>query len=152
MTSQLNIKRITEDDVDTLYELMKSLAQYEGLEKFLTVSPEDLRISGFGKEPSWSGLFAYLDDKVIGYATYAYAFHMWSGTQRINLDDLFVSAEYRGHGAGEALMRAVFEIAQSQSMQVSWTVRPDNSKAIKFYKRLGANYSNIGKCTWSPEQ
>lgn len=150
MPMELNIKRIAENEVDTLFGFITALAIHEGEDQFLTVTPEELRNSGFGPNPKWSGFFAVIDGKPMGYATYTHDFHLWSGRPRITLDDLFVVAECRGRGAGEALMRAVFEVATETSAQVSWTVRPENKKAISFYKGLGAKYREIGKCFWTP--
>jgi ribosomal protein S18 acetylase RimI-like enzyme len=51
---------------------------------------------------------------------------------------LTVTADYRGQGLGEALLRALLRAAsQSGPRQVWLSVRPDNLPAIRLYEKLG---------------
>ena len=148
---QITIRPVKEQDVDALFDLMASLADYEGERRYLVVNPETLRRTGFNARPSWRGLIAEVDGKLVGYATFTNDFHIWSGAPRITLDDLYVSPDYRGHGLGEQLMHAVFSEAENAGACVSWTVRLENKRAISFYENLGAQYREIGKCFWQPK-
>ena len=150
MNENLVIRPIEERDIETLLTLIAALAENENEQEYLTVSTETLRKTGFGERPSWSGVIARLGDEAAGYATYTHDFHIWSGSPRITLDDIFVRPEFRSLGIGEKLMNAVFDEARKTNAFVSWTVRTDNKKAIAFYERLGAHYRVIGKCGWRP--
>ena len=127
--------------------MMRALATHEGSEAHLTVMPSGLEEAGFGDVTQWSGFLAETLGRAIGYATYTEGFHLWSGARRILLDDVYVDPEHRGAGVGERLMQLVFDIAGEDAF-VSWTVLPDNDRAIAFYKRLGAEVSLTGKCNW----
>ncbi|WDI32433.1 GNAT family N-acetyltransferase [Hyphococcus flavus] len=148
MDTDIYIRRIEESDVDELFTQMTALAENEGEQAHLTVTPAVLRQTGFRDAPSWSGFFALSGDKTAGYATYTHDFHVWTGSPRITLDDIYVRPECRGLGFGERLMSAVFDEAKKTGAYVNWTVRTDNKKAIAFYQRLGATYRVIGKCGW----
>lgn len=150
MNENLVIRPVEKGDIETLLTLIAALAENENEQEYLTVSAETLRETGFGETPSWSGLLAVLDDEPAGYATYTHDFHIWSGSPRITLDDIFVRPECRSRGIGEKLMNAVFDEARKSNAYVSWTVRTDNKKAIAFYERLGAHYRVTGKCGWRP--
>ena len=59
------------------------------------------------------------------------------------LEDLFVSPEHRGLGAGKALLVQLAKIAVSnQCGRLEWSVLDWNEPAIKFYQSLGAEPQN----------
>lgn len=144
------IRPIESRDVDAVYALIAALADHENERPQLTVTPTKLRETGFGDAPAWSGLIAESGGVACGYATYTKDFHIWSGAPRISLDDIYVTPEMRGSGLGESLMRAVFDVAAKKGAYVSWTVQPENKRAIAFYERLGAKVWFTGKCGWRP--
>ncbi len=144
----IRVRPIEEGDVDELLAMMRALAEKEGEAAHLTVSPARLRETGFGDRPHWSGLFATIMGETVGYATCTRDFHLWSGAERITIDDVFVRPEFRGMGIGERLMTAIFDEARAKHALVNWTVQTDNERAIRFYQRLGASYRETGKCSW----
>lgn len=150
MDKALSIRPIGPGDVESLLDLIRALAANENEQDHLTIDADALRKTGFGERPQWSGLLALSGGEAVGYATYTHDFHIWSGAPRITLDDIYVRSEFRSLGIGEKLMKAVFDEARKTRACVSWTVRPENRKAIAFYKRLGAHYRLTGKCSWRP--
>ncbi|MCR9256814.1 MAG: GNAT family N-acetyltransferase [Alphaproteobacteria bacterium] len=85
-------------------------------------------------------LLALIDGKPAGYATYAVMHPSASAGGMIYMKDLFVSAEARGEGVGEALMRAVAAAAVEKGCsRFEWTTDHSNPKAKAFYERLGAS-------------
>ncbi len=145
------IRPIESGDCEVLFGLMAALADHENERAALTVTADRLRASGFGAAPQWRGFIAEMDGATCGYATFTQDFHIWSGAPRISLDDIYVAPERRGTGLGERLMRAVLDTAERQGAYVSWTVQPENKRAIAFYERLGAKYWLTGKCGWRPK-
>lgn len=143
-----SIRAIERRDITGLHQLMCGLADNENERHFLTVTPERLAETGFGETPSWQGFVVEHDNALVGYATFTQDFHIWSGSARITLDDIYVDPSFRSHGLGEKLMRQIFERAKSKKAYVSWSVQLGNERAIAFYQRLGAEYRVIGKCGW----
>ena len=83
-------------------------------------------------------LVAVANNKVIGFATYFYAYYSWTG-KAIYLDDLYVSANNRGHGIGSKLLDEVIELGRKENCtKVRWQVSNWNIKAINFYQNRGA--------------
>lgn len=151
--AKLRIRPIESLDVEALFALMTALAEHEDLRQALSVTPECLRETGFGAAPKWRGLIAEVDAGPCGYATYTEDFHIWSGAPRLSLDDIYVAPELRGTGLGERLMQVVFDRGSRAGAYVSWTVQPENKRAIAFFERLGASVSITGKCGWrAPQQ
>ncbi|MEO1242943.1 MAG: GNAT family N-acetyltransferase [Pseudomonadota bacterium] len=146
------IRPVERSDMQGLHQLMCSLADNESQREHLTVTPDRLAQTGVGENRQWRGFVAEADGVLVGYATYTQDFHIWSGSPRFSLDDIYVRPENRSGGLGEKLMRRVFDEAQEAGAYVSWTVLPDNERAIAFYQRLGASYATIGKCGWRPEK
>ena len=146
--TDFSIRVIERRDITGLHQLMCGLADNENERHFLTVTPERLEETGFGDAPNWQGFIVEHEDGLVGYATYTQDFHIWSGSPRITLDDIYVDPSFRSHGLGEQLMRRIFEQAKATNAYVSWTVQPGNERAIAFYQRLGAQYRVIGKCGW----
>jgi diamine N-acetyltransferase len=76
--------------------------------------------------------------EIIGYTSYSIIYYSWVG-KSLYLDDLYVRPSFRGKGIGKKLMNKVFEIAKKEKCnRVRWQVSKWNSKAIEFYKKIGA--------------
>lgn len=66
-------------------------------------------------------------------------FNFGLGRPGLYLEDLFVTAEARDAGVGEALMRALAaEAVRRDCVWMDWMVLTDNVGAQRFYARLGA--------------
>lgn len=95
-------------------------------------------------------LLAYDNDRPIGYVSTIRRLHVWSGTDVIALDDLYVRPDARGRGVGRVLMHAVAEVAAPETLTVTWGAQPDNHDAHRFYRRLGADMHTKTLFTWKP--
>jgi GNAT superfamily N-acetyltransferase len=82
-------------------------------------------------------------EKVIGFATYFFAYYSWTG-KALYLDDLYIREEFRGCRAGTRLLDFVMEIAkQAECKKMRWQVSSWNKKAIGFYKKRGAHIDEV---------
>lgn len=144
----VTLRAIKECDLETLLAMMRELAEHESEQHYLTVDKATLAAAGFGDGARWRGFFAEESGDAIGYVTYTEDFHIWSGDLRLALDDIYVRPGQRGKGVGEKLMRKIFDIAEAEGALVSWTVQPENKRAIGFYESLGAKVTLTGKCLW----
>jgi GNAT superfamily N-acetyltransferase len=78
------------------------------------------------------------DGRLIGFVHYLFHPVTWSASDRCYLEDLFVSPEARGSGAGRALIEAVYEAADAVGAnQVYWLTAEDNTTARRLYDRIG---------------
>lgn len=74
------------------------------------------------------------DDRLIGIVHYLFHPVTWSITPRCYLEDLFVSPDARGSGAGRALIEAVYRAADEMGAdQVYWLTADSNTTARKLY-------------------
>lgn len=139
------IREATGDDVDVIYDMIVELAIYEKEPDAVVSSREDLRDALFSDTKSHTGAanayahVAEVDGKVIGFALWFLNYSTWLGTHGIYLEDLYVKPEFRGHGAGKALMKRLAQICVERGYgRFQWWVLDWNSPSIDFYKAHGA--------------
>ncbi len=138
MTS-LNIRQARPDDVDQIMQFVIDLAIYEKEEDAVIATPEHFKKALFCDNPQAHCLIAEADGKAVGFAVYFFSFSTWLGQHGIYLEDLYVSPESRGLGAGKALLKKLAMIAIEKNLgRVEWSVLDWNEPSIKFYEAMGA--------------
>jgi len=137
--SELTIRPCTIDDCALILDFVKELAIYEKAEHEVVATEQHFKQYMFGDQPMVFGLIAEIDKMPVGFAIYFYSFSTWLGKHGIYLEDLYVSPEQRGHGAGKALLKELATIAvRNNCGRVEWSVLDWNAPSIKFYKAMGA--------------
>ncbi|GAC19001.1 GNAT family N-acetyltransferase [Paraglaciecola arctica] len=143
------VREATISDVDIVHELIMAIAKYHGQEQYVITSKMELINAGFAENPSFGVLIAEIDGKVAGYCSYTWNYSIWAGSVFMNIDDVFVWEKYRGQSVGEKLMLKAKDVCSAKgASRIRWEVEQDNLKAIKFYKRLGADFDIKGFFRW----
>lgn len=82
---------------------------------------------------------AHRGGSAIGLVNFLYHKTFWDTRDRCYLNDLFVSADARGSGAGEALIRHVGAHAAARGAgEVYWMTANDNLTARRLYDRVAS--------------
>ncbi len=137
------IEPAREDDVPLILDLIKGLAVYEKLADQVVATEDGLRESLFGGKPAAEVVIAYAGDEAVGFALFFHNFSTFLGRRGLYLEDLFVRPEWRGRGAGRALLTRLAQIAAERECgRFEWSVLDWNEPAITFYKGLGAKPMN----------
>lgn len=132
------IRKATENDTPTIFDLIKKLAVYEKLENDVITSVEELSENIFTKNFA-KVLIAEENEIPVGFALYFYNFSTFVGKPGIYLEDLFVEPEHRGKGYGKSLLIELAKIAKAENCgRLEWSVLDWNTPSIEFYKSLGA--------------
>ena len=132
------IRRVERDDMPAVLELIKELAVFENEPHAVVVTVDDLLRDGFGVSPLFETFVAEQDGSIIGMALFYYRYSTWKG-RTIHLEDLIVTQNARGTGAGSALYKAVIQFGMAQGVRrIEWAVLDWNTPAIEFYERSGA--------------
>lgn len=139
-------------DERALFELIRALAVYEGLESKVTGSAAQLGEHLFGPRPACEALIAVdalngaiapaggSSGRALGYALYFGTYSTFLTCPGLYLEDLFVREELRGQGVGSALLRGVAALAIARgAARLEWSVLDWNTPAIGFYEALGAH-------------
>ncbi|MEP6716391.1 MAG: GNAT family N-acetyltransferase [Terriglobia bacterium] len=135
----MRIEAALERDIEVILEMIRGLAEYERLSGHVTATPQLLRENLFGPKAFAEVLLTYNESECIGFALFFPNFSTFLGRPGLFLEDLYVKPEWRGKGAGTALLREVAQIACARGCgRVEWDVLDWNEPSIGFYKKLGA--------------
>ena len=140
------IRPATPDDVPTIAELIRGLAEYEHLADQVVLDDARLRAHLFGPRKFAEVLLAEEGGEVVGFALFFYNYSTFLGQPGIYLEDIFVRPEKRGRGHGKALLAALARLAvENDCGRIEWSVLDWNAPSIAFYRSLGA----VSKDEWT---
>jgi len=135
----IEIRPASAGDASLIMRFITDLAIYENAEDAVVATEDDIRNSLFGQGSTTLALICEIDARPAGFAVYFYNYSTWLGKHGLYLEDLFVSPEFRGLGAGKALLKHLAKIAVAKNCgRFEWSVLDWNEPAIKFYQALGA--------------
>lgn len=138
MTS-LTIRPATREDIPTILHFVRELAIYEKAEHEMQSTSAHLERTMFCENPAVFGLICLDGDTPVGFAVYFFNYSTWQGRHGLYLEDLYVSPECRGRGAGKALLQHLAAIAVEKDCgRFEWSVLDWNAPSIAFYDSLGA--------------
>ncbi|MCR1827013.1 GNAT family N-acetyltransferase [Ectopseudomonas oleovorans] len=135
----LTIRPATPDDAELILRFITELAIYEKAEHEVKTDAAGIRDSLFAEGSTAHGLICENDGQPIGYAVYFFNYSTWLGKHGLYLEDLYVSPDARGLGAGKALLRHLAQLAVARGCgRFEWSVLDWNTPAIDFYESFGA--------------
>jgi len=139
-SSQVTIRSATPDDIQIMVDLIKALAAYQGQQKQVSVTSEDLRRDGFGPNPKFECVLAELDDRAVGLAIFHPTYSTWEGATGVYVDDLFVDESVRGQRVGHKLIKEVARRTSDKGGSYLALNVVHANPARNFYDRFGFNH------------
>jgi len=138
--AEIAIRFATADDVPLLLRLIRELAVFERAPDSVVATEADLLRHGFGAEPKFEAILAFLDEEPAGCALFHTRFSTWLGRPGLYLEDPYVTQSARGQGVGRRLMARLATIAVERSWgRIDFHVL-DWNPAREFYHRLGMEH------------
>ncbi|WP_175650530.1 GNAT family N-acetyltransferase [Pseudomonas sp. Marseille-P9899] len=135
----LHIRPAQPEDAGQILTFITELAEYERARHEVIASVEDIQRSLFSPDSTAKGLICERDGQAIGYAVYFFSYSTWLGKNGIYLEDLYVTPQSRGTGAGKLLLRHLAQVACANDCgRLEWSVLDWNQPAIDFYLSIGA--------------
>jgi GNAT superfamily N-acetyltransferase len=126
-------------DAALIFDFVLQLAEYEKLSHAVTATEADLAALLFEPEPRAFCDLVELDGEPAGFCLWFYTISTFAGRAGIWIEDLFVSPEARGRGAGLALLQALARRCVRDGLgRIDWAVLDWNAPAIGFYERIGS--------------
>ncbi len=144
----MNVRKASKRDAGKLLELIEQKAEFDrsmkGFDGQISTTVEKIQRTLFGESPFAHALLLEVDGEVLGFALFHYRYSSFSGEPSIWLDDLLVDGNSRSKGYGADLMQVLkLEGKKALASHISWTASPYNTKAHKFYTRLGAEIERM---------
>jgi GNAT superfamily N-acetyltransferase len=141
--SNITIRTASAEDSQLILRFITDLAIYEKAEDEVIATQNDIEQSLFGEGSTTQAVICEIDHQPVGFAVYFFNYSTWLGKHGLYLEDLYVSPEFRGTGAGKALLVYLAKIAVAHDCgRFEWSVIDWNEPAIKFYQALGAEPQN----------
>ena len=138
---KIKIREGVKEDLPTVLELIKELADFENSKDQVTITLEDLEKDGFGETPSYRFLVAEEKNKIIGLSFFWIRYSTWKG-KFLFLEDFVIKEEYKRQGIGSKLFEETINICKKQDLNgMIWQVLDWNTPAIRFYKKYNADIS-----------
>ncbi|MFW4854123.1 N-acetyltransferase family protein [Pseudomonas aeruginosa] len=135
----LEIRPAVPADAEQILAFIIELADYERARHEVVTDVEGIRRSLFAEGSPTRALMCLSEGRPIGYAVYFYSYSTWLGRNGIYLEDLYVTPEYRGVGAGRRLLRELArEAVANDCGRLECSVLDWNQPAIDFYRSIGA--------------
>ena len=135
----LNIRPAVRTDAAQILAFITELADYERARHEVIASVADIERSLFDEGSTVQSLICEREGQAIGFAVYFYSYSTWLGRNGIYLEDLYITPEQRGGGAGRELLRHIArEAVENSCGRLEWSVLDWNAPAIGFYETLGA--------------
>ena len=127
------------NDVATILHFIRELAVYEKAGHEVEAGEEDLAASLFAPGAVAHAILAEEAGQPIGFALWFYSFSTWQAKKGLYLEDLYVTPEARGSGAGRAMLQYLAKQALAEGCgRFEWSVLDWNEPAIRVYQRIGA--------------
>jgi GNAT superfamily N-acetyltransferase len=137
--NDIEIRPAKSEDVETIFQLIQALAEYEKLSHQVTGTVAQLHEHLFGIHPCVEAILADHQGQPIGFALFFTNYSTFLTKPGIYLEDLFVMPEYRSKGIGKAILSALARLALERDCgRLEWSVLDWNEPAIAFYERIGA--------------
>ena len=134
-----HIRTAVAEDAGLILHFIRELAIYENALDEVLATEEDIRNTIFGDDSRVDALICEHEGEPIGFAVYFFNYSTWMGKLGLFLEDLYVSPEQRGIGAGKALLVQLAKIAVDKDCgRFEWNVLDWNKPSIDFYEALGA--------------
>jgi GNAT superfamily N-acetyltransferase len=128
------------EDAPLLLRLIRELAAFERAPDAVVATEADLLRDGFGPDPKFEAILAFLDGEPAGCALFHTRFSTWLGRPGLYLEDLYVVEAARGKGVGKRLMTRLAAIAVERGWgRIDFHVL-DWNPAREFYHRLGMHH------------
>lgn len=135
----ITIRPATANDATQILRFVIDLAIYEEAEHEVKASVADIERSLFSDTSTAHALICEQEGEAIGCAIYFFNYSTWQGCNGLYLEDLYITPEKRGIGAGKALLQHLAMLAVENGCgRFEWSVLDWNQPAIDFYQSLGA--------------
>lgn len=126
------VRKALPDDIDTIYELGKSVSEFAVNEETVNFWPKELLANAV--QSSEVLMLVAEDEAVVGFLIVNYN----PGLKKALIENVYVQSDKRGHGVSDTLLNEAFKRLSDMGCEYMATlVPPDAQGAIDLYERGG---------------
>lgn len=134
-----DIRIATSEDAGTILRFITELAVYEKAGHEVEATVETVTSSLFGPGSVSHAAICERDGVPVGFAVWFFSYSTWLARNGLYLEDLYVTPDQRGTGAGRQMLRYLARIAVEKNCgRFEWSVLDWNEPAIRAYEAIGA--------------
>lgn len=135
--STVTYRRAEPGDAGKIMELLRELAEFEGVADNFKITQDTLR--QWLETKALEGVLAFCADEPAGLATFYTTRSTFRGKVGLYIEDLYVRDKFRRRGIGSNLMDMILMIASERdACRVSWQCLDWNTVGLDFYLGRGA--------------
>lgn len=135
----VTIREAVPADAPTILRFIQELATYERAGHEVSATLETVTSSIFEQGSVTRALICENEGEPIGMAVWFFSYSTWQARNGLYLEDLYVTPQARGLGAGKALLKRLAQIAiENGCGRFEWSVLDWNEPAIRVYEAIGA--------------
>ncbi|WP_455272551.1 N-acetyltransferase family protein [Rhizobium herbae] len=135
----VEIRKATPRDAQTILRFITELAIYEKAGHEVEATVRSVTESLFGPNSVSHAAICESDGTPIGFAVWFFSYSTWLARNGLYLEDLYITPDQRGSGAGRSVLRYLARIALEKGCgRFEWSVLDWNEPAIKAYEAIGA--------------
>ncbi|HEY0122134.1 MAG TPA: GNAT family N-acetyltransferase [Rhizobium sp.] len=126
-------------DSELILRFIRELAEYEKAADEVEATTASIEESLFGPQSVTHAVICEIDGEPVGFAVWFYTYSTWLARNGLYLEDLYVTPQKRGSGAGKALLKYLAKLAVEKGCgRFEWSVLDWNEPAIRVYRAIGA--------------
>ena len=138
-SAKIEVRPVHAGEAGLVRTFIVELADYERLAHEVRITEADVEAALFGPAPRAFCDIAEANGDPVGFAFWYYSFSTFEGHAGIWLEDLYVRPDWRGRGAGKALLTRLASRCLAEGLRrLEWAVLDWNAPSIAFYDALGA--------------
>ena len=138
-TQSFDIRRAGPEDAATILRFITVLAVYEKAGHEVEATVDSVRASLFGQSSVCEAAICEKDGVPVGFAVWFYSYSTWKARNGLYLEDLYITPDQRGSGAGRLMLRYLARVAiEKGCARFEWSVLDWNAPAIRAYDAIGA--------------
>ncbi|MEZ3500345.1 N-acetyltransferase family protein [Pantoea sp. KPR_PJ] len=133
------IRQATPDDMDAIYNMINGLSVYSETPQQAAPDIDEIRRSLFSQKTNAEAYICEIDGHIAGYCVISMSFSTWLGRHSLNMEDLYFTPDYRGRGAGKAILQYIAQLAVSRCCsRIEWNALEWDTSAKAFYHSIDA--------------
>lgn len=135
----VTIRRASPADTEAIYHMINGLSVYSEVPLQAVPDIDQIRRSLFAPDSIAEAYICEVEGVIAGYCVISMSFSSWIGRYSLNMEDLCFTPDYRGRGAGKAMLHAIAQLALSrQCSRIEWNVLEWDKAARDFYHSIDA--------------